>query len=211
MGTMIILAAFFVCTIGSCLIYFLCRWGAKRGARVLVPLTAVALGAYAFIIFFRAVGFAIADVAVLGVSVLLGSTFALMFRTKAGLVSFCITASIADVFSSQSGATARLSRSFQSGESNLLEYLCLSLPLGGKMQPIIGIGDLIILATIYSAFHRLGHKGVLPFAAPLAGVYLALAVGLMVGGVFAIPFIAATTIFYLWFVQKRSSTLKSAQ
>lgn len=86
----------------------------------------------------------------------------------------------------------------------MLQYLCLSLPVQGRMVLIVGIGDLLVLAAIYSALRRLGNTGVWAFSAPLAGLLLAVLVGLLAGGTFAIPFIAATTLVYAYYSVRRS-------
>ena len=110
------------------------------------------------------------------------------------------------------GVTAALSHAFQHG-SNLLPYLCLSFPVHGRLRPVVGIGDLVVITAVYLALRRLGHNGLLAFTGPFAGLALALAIGLLIGGVFAIPFIAATTSAYLWFVRARppSSAPSSAR
>jgi hypothetical protein len=114
------------------------------------------------------------------------------------LIIFSIAASAADLYSYTRGATARISDNYQDGSSDLLTYLMISLPIEGRIQPLIGIGDLFIISTIYFALVRLAYKGPQLLLAPLSGLLIAIVIGLMVGGIFGIPFIAATTILYMF-------------
>jgi len=87
---------------------------------------------------------------------------------------------------------------FREGSSDLLRYLVISMPVDESVQPIVGIGDFFIISAICFALARLGYNQSQLLLAPLSGLLLAIVVGLLVGGIFAIPFIAATTIVYVY-------------
>jgi len=73
------------------------------------------------------------------------------------------------------------------------------------VRPIVGIGDLAILAALFTGFSDVGFRGWLPFVVPLIGLLLALGVGLLVGGTPALPFIAGTTVVYVLWRRKQKS------
>jgi len=96
------------------------------------------------------------------------------------------------------GPTASLVESFRQGNSLPLQYLSISIPLGIQIQPILGIGDVMALASTYSALIQLRYPPLWIFLVPLAGLLTALAVGLAIGGISAPPFLAAAVIAYVW-------------
>jgi hypothetical protein len=152
----------------------------------------------------------ITDILILLVAVFAGSLLGTLINYPLALVSFCITAAIVDLISSRFGVTASLSHAFQSGSSNLLSYLSLSFRVQEIPRPIVGIGDLIIMTAIYFALRRAGHVGLFTFAAPAGGLLLALAAGLIAGGITALPFISATTVAFLVLTNKRIQKTTSA-
>jgi hypothetical protein len=102
-----------------------------------------------------------------------------------------------DVFSFSGGLTAKIIADYQQGRNLLLQYLSLVAPLPDRITPIVGIGDLIILGSIYYAFPKIGLHGAGAFLFPLGGLLIALGVGLLIGGIYALPFIGGATILYL--------------
>ena len=201
---MLTFVAFTSCLFVSALLFGGTAWTSRLKSPLLLGLTAVAIAGYSAVLIIRPAGVVLPNVSVFVASLFLGSALGLLLKNLPSVVSFCIAASVADIISYNSGATARINEAFQSGASNLLPYLCISLPVDDRIRPIVGIGDLFIIAAIYFAFHRLGHRSVLSFMAPIAGLGLALVVGLITGGVFAVPFIAGTTVIYLWYAGKQS-------
>ncbi len=188
-----------VCVASAALLFaataFTCRLPWPQTAAISVPV----LGGYVAILVFRPDIALVANVSILVVAAAVGSLLGTLVGNLPGLVSFSVAASIVDIVSTQVGTTAKLTHAFHAGTSDLLQYLSVSFILGGQLRPIVGIGDLIILTAIYFSLRRNGHDDLLAFAAPAAGLLLALATGLLVGGVFAIPFISATTIAYVVF------------
>ena len=159
--------------------------------------TAAALGAYAVLLAVRPACLVLSNLVVLAVALVTGSALGSLLAGRPGLVSFCITAAVMDLLSSRSGATARIVDGYRRGASDLLLYLSLSAPVGGKPRPIVGIGDLLVLTCLYVALRRLGLGGARALWAPLSGLLLAVAVGLAVGGAPALPFVAATTVAFV--------------
>lgn len=203
--------AFAVCLLAGAVLFVGTRPLERLRPGVLAAVTSVTAAAYAALLVVRPANVLLADLAVLASALVLGSALGSMLRGSVGLVSFCITAAVADVVSSHSGATARIVEGYRQGTSNLLQYLSLSAPVEGRIRPIVGIGDLVVLACIYFALRRLGHRGALAFAAPLSGLLLALVVGLVFGGATALPFIAATTLAGLWLAARLSKLAPDAR
>ncbi len=195
---------FAVCIVAAVALHLGTRWTTRLAPRTLLALTALALALYAALLAIRPASVALADLAVFAVALLTGSALGRLVNARAALVPMCIAAAVADIASFEFGATGRLIRSFERGTSNLLQYLCLSLPLRGHTIPVVGIGDLLILTALYAGMRRLGYRGLPALLAPLAGLLLAVVVGLFAGAIFAIPFIAATTIAYLWWADRRA-------
>jgi hypothetical protein len=137
------------------------------------------------------------DVVVLSVAGIGGSGLGLFIRSKSSLITFCIVASVVDIYSATQGVTSNLADAYREETSDLLRYLVISMPVGGSVEPIVGIGDFFIISAICFVLVRLGYNRSQLLLAPLSGLLLAIIVGQLVGGIFAIPFIAATTIVYL--------------
>ena len=193
-----------VCLAGAGLLLggtaYTCR---LRTARI-AAFTGAALVAYAVVLVVRPPGLILADTAVMIVALSLGSLLGTLVGSLPALASFCIAGAVADIVSFEVGVTARLIAAYDRDASNVFQYLCLSVPVRGHPWPVVGIGDLVIVTAIVFALRRLGHRSAVAFAAPVGGLLLAVVVGMLVGGIFAIPFIAATTLAYVWFVRKRA-------
>lgn len=183
--------------LASVLVYTISRQLAKLTSRSVAIGAVASFGLYGLFLFMKPDNWILIDVVVLCIGAIGGSGVALFLNSKPSLITFLIVASAADLYSFTQGATSRISDSYQDGSSDLLTYLVISLPTEGQLQPLIGIGDLFIVSSICFALVRLGYVGAQVLLAPLSGLLLAIVIGLMVGGVFGIPFIAATTILYL--------------
>lgn len=198
-------AAFALCLASAAALFGATALTSRLRFGPLLAATVLAAVGYAAVLVTRPGGWLLPDVAVFVMALLLGSSLGLLIKSPVALASFCMAAAVADIVSFSAGPTARLIDAFRDDSSDLLRYLCLSLPLDGRLRPIVGIGDLIILATLFFAFRRLGHRGAGALAAPVAGLLLALVVGLVLGGsIFAVPFMAATSLVYLWMAGRRS-------
>ncbi len=142
------------------------------------------------------------DILILLLSLSAGRVIGGMVKSWQALIVFCLTLAVMDLVSFYFGPTASLIAGFRQGNSLLLQYLSVSVPMGGEIQPIMGIGDTMAMAAAYGILIRLRYPAGWAFLVPLAGLLIALAVGLAVGGIFALPFMAGTLIAYLLIDQK---------
>jgi hypothetical protein len=148
----------------------------------------------------------LSNLAVLAASIVAGCLLGTQLKIRASIFSFAIAASIADMVSFSGGLTHKIISHFHEGKSLLLQYLAISIPLKGKTVPIIGIGDLLIMAALFYALLKLKYPGWQSFAVPLGGLLAALVVGLLTKGVFGIPFICGAVVLFLVFYKKKSGT-----
>jgi hypothetical protein len=173
------------------------RIGGFSNRRVAI-LAVAAFTIYAGFLFLRPDSWILINVVVLSVAGVGGSGLGLLIGSKASLITFCIVASIVDVYSVVQGATSTIVDSYREGSSDLLRYLAISVPVDGDITPIVGIGDFFVISAIYFVLARLGYQQMQVMLVPVAGLLLAVIVGMLVGGIFAIPFIAATTVFFVY-------------
>jgi len=165
----------------------------------------ILLVAYAILLQTQVTSWLISDFVVLLAALLVASSIGLTLTSSSALIVFCITAGIVDFFSFSGGLTAKIISEYAQGHNPLLQYLSITVPLSDQIIPIIGIGDLIILGSVYYALPQIGHHGWLTFFAPFVGFLSALVVGLLTGGIYALPFIGgATCVYLLWNVRIRS-------
>ncbi len=141
---------------------------------------------------------------VLITAVLAGSSLGLLLSSEPSVISFSIAAAAVDIFSFSGGVTKNIITSYQSGESLLLRFLTISVPVQGNIVPVVGIGDLFILGGIYFSLKKLNYSDWESILVPLSGLLLALIIGLLIGGVFSIPFIALTVTIYVVYRRRRN-------
>ena len=79
----------------------------------------------------------------------------------------------------------------------LLLYLAISIPFENNTIPLIGFGDLFILSVIITILKETQNSTIEIIIASLSGLLLALTLGLLFGGIYAIPFISITTISFI--------------
>jgi len=163
--------------------------------RVLV--TAVVALSYALVLNLEPHWWWVSNAAVITIAAAAGVMIGSTLRSRQAVIAFCVAAAIVDVLSFSGGLTRSIVESFQSGDSHLLMHLSVAFPVGGTVRPIVGIGDLVILAGLFSSLCHLRFRGWLPFVVPVAGLVLALGVGLAIGGAPALPFIAAATVAFV--------------
>jgi hypothetical protein len=144
----------------------------------------------------------VGDVLILLLSLSAGKVISGLIKSWQALIVFCLTLAVMDLVSFFFGPTANLIANYRLGNSLPLQYLSVSIPIGGEIQPIMGIGDTMALATAYAILIQLRYPAGWAFLAPLAGLLIALAVGLAVGGIFALPFLAGALITYILIDQK---------
>jgi hypothetical protein len=163
-------------------------------------LAACGLLVFLLVLFFAAryINWIVGDLLILLLTISAGRLIGEIIKSWQALIAFCVTLAVMDLVSFYFGPTARLVSSFRQGNSFPLQYLSISIPLGKQIQPVLGIGDVMALASTYSALIQLRYPQLLIFLVPLAGLLVALAVGLAAGGISALPFMAAAVIVYVW-------------
>ena len=200
MRLVLTLIALAVCLVSSGLLFGGTACTCRLRTRTILAFAGVAVAAYTAVLVVRPQESVLSNTSALLVALFLGSLLGSLVKSPAALISFCIAAAIADVVSFEVGVTAKLIQAYHSNASNVFQYLCLSVPVHGHQWPVVGIGDLLVLTVIFFTLHCLGHRSAVAFAAPVTGLLLAVVIGMLVGGIFAIPFVVATTVTYLWFV-----------
>jgi predicted acyltransferase len=144
-------------------------------------------------------------------SSLVGALFgAYVVSNLPGLVAFLVTASALDILSVRSGPTKALFDT-ASGGDGLVYYLVVLLPWEEGFIPVIGVGDLFGLAVIFAALLGMGAGKGMTSLCGLSGILLALAAGLLLGGVPAYPLLAALAVpLAVWTERrKRVETVRS--
>jgi len=119
-------------------------------------------------------------------------------QTPASVAVFLAVAAVVDLLSFSGGFTHILIQRYSVGSGNLLLYLCLVMPVHGRIIPIVGIGDLFVGGAAAAALLRLGLRPAAVMGTMAAGLLSALASGLWRGGAPALPFIAVAVFFLVW-------------
>jgi hypothetical protein len=177
-------------------------WLAVRFAGALKPraslwITLSVLASYAALLAWRPPGFLLADILVLAAGAFGGFLMARALRTPPGLVAFAITAAIADAISFNRGITRVLIERSHTGKSSLLFDLCISVPVPRLgVTPIMGVGDLFVMAAFMAALQYLGYRRA-DFFVPAGALVAAVVVGLAVGGVPAVPMLSGAVIVFM--------------
>jgi hypothetical protein len=126
-------------------------------------------------------------------------------KTVPSIVSFSIAGSIADIVSFNWGPTHFFMKAAeQLNPASLLNLMAFSIVFKGSICPIVGLGDFIFIGIYFIALRQIGAGSWAQFIIPTAGLLGALVVGVLVGGIYAIPFMAAVVIGYLFFTHRLS-------
>ena len=190
----------------SGLLYLGARLGRDLPRRWLWSALVITLTFYVVLLWREVTPWLVSDILVLVISLITASIISFTLTSSSALIAFCITVGVVDFFSFSGGLSAKIIADYEQGHNLLLQYLCITVPLSDQIVPIIGIGDLIIMGSVYFALSRLEYHGWLAFLFPLGGLLTALAVGIWLGGIYALPFIGSTTIIYLLWKAKISSS-----
>lgn len=119
-------------------------------------------------------------------------------QTPASVAAFLVVAAVVDVISISGGLSRVLIDRYVDGTSDLLLYLTLVVPIGGRTVPIVGIGDLLVGGAAATALLRLGLRPLPIMGAISSGLLVALAYGLWRGGAPALPFLAVAVLLLVW-------------
>jgi hypothetical protein len=111
---------------------------------------------------------------------------------------------LADIVSFTVGPTRALLDRFGGSTGTLVPYLAVTIAWRGQQVPVAGIGDLILLGVFFLGLRQVGFRAWAGWAVPTLGLLVALAVGLVAGGVFGIPFMAAAVVAVLYARRRRA-------
>jgi hypothetical protein len=134
---------------------------------------AVAVLAYAALLVFRPAGLVSSNAAVLAVSIAAGTRLGRGLRSRGALLAFAITASVIDIVSFTTGPTRWLLGRGGGSAWEGIRYLAVSLPLTDGIVPVVGVGDLFVLALLFTGLRGLGvpffHECVRPLGRAARG------------------------------------------
>ncbi len=179
--------------------------GVPRG--VLLAWTVPVVAGYVALLVLQPQGLVLSNALLLVTSVLVGSLLGTTLGSEAALVTFAVTAAVVDLFSFSGGLTRSIVTSYRNGESLLLQYLSITVPVGSRIVPVIGIGDLVIVSCIFYCLKRLDHPDRDSLLVALGGLSIALGIGLVVGGMAAVPFLAGAVTVYLVYRNRRERSV----
>jgi len=161
-------------------------------------LAGILLLIYGAALIFRPSAWLVIDIAVLlgavGATLLIGGGLS----NSGAVVAMLVAAVAVDILSVSGGLTRAIIDGYQDGTSDLLLYLALVVPIGGRLIPIVGISDLLIGGSAAVALIRLGLRPVAVIGAITIGLLGALVYGIWRGGVAALPFIAVAVLLLVW-------------
>jgi hypothetical protein len=178
-----------------------------RGLSVLVRswrifVVAASLVYYGAVLWVRPSSFIFSDVGVVLASTAGAFLLAILLGNKGAVIAFSITAAVVDILSFYTGPSRHVIDAYQ-GAGRLLEYLTVFIATESLKMAVIGIGDLVVVGTLFQALCRMEYPVVTSGMVLISAVLLSLVVGWILGGIPAVPFFAAGVIAY---VQMRSRT-----
>ena len=156
------------------------------------------LAAYAAVLVFRPMAWAVIDLGVLagaigGVLLIEGA-----LQAAAAVAVFLSVAAIVDVLSMAGGLSRIMIEGFRTGSSRLLLYVALVSPVRGSTIPIVGISDLFVGGSAAVALVRLKLRPKVVMGTMSAGFLAAVAYGLWRGPTPALPFLAVAVWLLFW-------------
>ncbi len=183
----------------------------RTDRRRLNALLAVVVVVYACALWFRPASLTASNIAVLGLAVTAATVLGRSFQTNGAVIAFSVAASIADIISFTVGPTRSLLEHADRTAGSLISYLALSISRGQIIVPVVGLGDLLVLGVYFIALKHVGISAAQRFTIPAAGLLAALAVGLLAGGAFGIPFMALAVVALLLQADRRAPRIASAE
>lgn len=177
---------------------------AAHGAARLPPtvqawVVVAALLGYGLVIILRPSGWALIDATVLAAAAGGALLLARWLPNPTSILVFLAVAAVADVLSVSGGPTATILEGHRAGQSDLLFYLTVVIPLEGRTVPIVGVGDLVVGGAVAIALLRQNHRAGAVLGTVALGLVLALGYALWRGSsAAAIPWMAATVALLVW-------------
>lgn len=157
------------------------------------------LAAYALLLLLRPPPWPTGTVLVFAAGITSGVAIGGTLTSRESLITFLVVVSVVDVISFAAGPTSWIVEGYRDGRSDLLLYLAASLPVEGRLIPLIGAGDIVVLSAIWEAGRRLEYPPLVLAGLLAVALLVALAVGLAVGGIYFLPFAAVVLAPYLHF------------
>jgi len=151
---------------------------------------------YALLLIWQPDGIWMSNASVVIVGGCLGFLLSRLLTSSAAVIAFLLTATVVDLLSFSGGFTDEILQAYRSGESELLRFLAVFVNSEGGTRAVIGVGDLVILTASYLGFQRATASEVEPAFWLLGGLSAGLALGLLVGGLPGVPFVAAGALFF---------------
>jgi hypothetical protein len=180
---------------------FMVQFGVRALKKIPLKKIYIALAAavliYCLMISFQVSNWVIGNCLIIAISILAGFAIGNSISTVSSLIVFCITAGIVDFVSFTGGLSARIIEEYSKGHNLILQNLCISIPFHGKIVPLLGIGDLFVLGIILRSLNKIGFESWFVPLIPIAGLLIALLIGLMFHGIYALPIIGGVTIIFL--------------
>jgi hypothetical protein len=175
--------------------------GVRVSEKIQQKLIYIALAAAVLIlcimISFQVSNWLISDCLIIIISVLAGFTIGNSISKTSSLIVFCITAGIVDFVSFTGGLSSKIIEDYSKGHNLILQNLCISIPVDGKIVPLLGIGDLFVLGIILRSLNKIGFVSWFVSLIPISGLLIALLLGLKFHGIYALPIIGGMTILFL--------------
>lgn len=154
---------------------------------------------YGLVLFLRPSGWALIDVTVLTAAAAGALLLARWLPNATSVIVFLGVAAVVDVVSVAGGPTSAIVEQYREGQSDLLLYLTVLIPLEGRIVPIVGVGDLVVGGAAAIALLRHNYRTGPVLGAVALGLVFALGYALWGGGTAAaIPWMATTVALLVW-------------
>jgi hypothetical protein len=138
--------------------------------------------------------FWVSSLLVVGSAVLAGRALSRVATSAGALVALALTASVVDIVSFSGGVTRWILTSESAFASRVLRYLAVTTPTPSGLAAVVGIGDLAFLGAFHVGLEAVGRSARSAAVGLVVALLVALAVGLMRGGAFGIPFMSVVVI-----------------
>jgi hypothetical protein len=195
----------FAATLVACVLVFVgTALTSKLGRGPLVSGTVLISLIFAAICITRPGSWIVSTGVVLVTAIFAGTAIGRTVKSEPAIIAMCVAAAVVDVVSFSVGLTHKMLTSYMSGESQLLVYLCFSVPIGSVIAPLVGIGDLVILGALFCGLRNLRYSVTESFVVPVTGLLVALVIGLLVNSIYALPFVAGSVLIYILVKRKKS-------
>ena len=201
-----IIILLFAITIGASALYFLLVSSFRRlTLRFSAMLFVLSLVVYGSLFFLRPISVILSDTVMLFSAAGFAVIVSRGIKNTPAIISFSITASIVDILSFTVGPTHYILKTLDHhNATDLLNIMAFSVVINDRICPIVGVGDFLILGVYFVILRQIGANVRTQFLIPTMGLLTALVIGILVGGSFAIPFMAASVIAYLFFTRRLS-------